>query len=200
MNSRLLWSRILIVVGAVAMLLGTLDPLEGSLLILPGSGLIALGMFLRRSHAQRAPLLGVGIHPDSGRRWRDVRAERVRRHRRQERAFDVVGNPLAAVSGGLAHGVGWRHCRSSSALQVEGTDCARFEGGLRPGGFNSPPGGLLPDAELAEDQVQQVFGGGLADDFADGIDGDAQVQRDEFQGLILRAARPGCAAWRRGRG
>ena len=48
MKSSLLWSRILIVVGAVAMLLGTLDPLEGSLLILPGSGLIALGTFLRR--------------------------------------------------------------------------------------------------------------------------------------------------------
>lgn len=28
------------------MLLGTVDPLEGSLLILPGSGLIALGNFL----------------------------------------------------------------------------------------------------------------------------------------------------------
>jgi len=48
MNSSLLWSRILIVVGAVAMLLGAVDPLEGSLLILPGSGLIALGTFLRR--------------------------------------------------------------------------------------------------------------------------------------------------------
>ncbi len=46
MCARLLWSRILIVVGAIAMLLGTADPLEGSLLILPGSGLIALGVFL----------------------------------------------------------------------------------------------------------------------------------------------------------
>jgi hypothetical protein len=49
MKSSLLWSRILLVVGAVAMLLGTLDPLEGSLLILPGSGLIALGTLLRRA-------------------------------------------------------------------------------------------------------------------------------------------------------
>ncbi len=46
MNARMLWSRILVIVGGIAMLLGTLDPLEGSLLILPGSGLIALGMFL----------------------------------------------------------------------------------------------------------------------------------------------------------
>ncbi len=40
------WARILKIVGGIAMLLGTLDPLEGSLLILPGSGLVALGMFL----------------------------------------------------------------------------------------------------------------------------------------------------------
>jgi hypothetical protein len=46
MKTRLLWSRILKVVGGVAMVLGTVDPLEGSLLILPGSGLVALGMFL----------------------------------------------------------------------------------------------------------------------------------------------------------
>jgi hypothetical protein len=46
MNARMLWSRILKVIGGIAMLLGTLDPLEGSLLILPGSGLVALGMYL----------------------------------------------------------------------------------------------------------------------------------------------------------
>ena len=46
MNSKLLWSRILKVVGGIAMLLGSLDPLEGSLLILPGSGLVALGVRL----------------------------------------------------------------------------------------------------------------------------------------------------------
>jgi hypothetical protein len=40
------WSRILKVVGGLAMLLGTIDPMEGSLLILPGSGLVALGMYL----------------------------------------------------------------------------------------------------------------------------------------------------------
>ena len=46
MNSRRFWSCVLKVGGGIAMLLGTLDPLEGSLLILPGSGLVALGMFL----------------------------------------------------------------------------------------------------------------------------------------------------------
>ena len=46
MNSRMIWSRILKIVGGIAMALGTLDPLEGSLLILPGSGLVALGVYL----------------------------------------------------------------------------------------------------------------------------------------------------------
>jgi len=50
MNSRILWSRILKVVGGIAMLVGTLDPLEGSLLILPGSGMVALGMFLGKKN------------------------------------------------------------------------------------------------------------------------------------------------------
>jgi hypothetical protein len=46
MNTRNLWSRILKVVGCIGMLVGTVDPLEGSLLILPGSGMIALGVYL----------------------------------------------------------------------------------------------------------------------------------------------------------
>jgi hypothetical protein len=46
MNARERWSRILVIVGSIAMLAGALDPLEGSLVILPGSGLVALGTFL----------------------------------------------------------------------------------------------------------------------------------------------------------
>lgn len=46
MNARNLWSRILVVVGSIAMLVGAIDPMEGSLVILPGSGLVALGTFL----------------------------------------------------------------------------------------------------------------------------------------------------------
>jgi hypothetical protein len=46
MNARHLWSRILITVGSIAMLVGALDPMEGSLVILPGSALIALGTFM----------------------------------------------------------------------------------------------------------------------------------------------------------
>lgn len=36
----------LIMVGRIGMLVGAMDPMEGSLLILPGSGLVALGTFL----------------------------------------------------------------------------------------------------------------------------------------------------------
>jgi hypothetical protein len=49
MNARKLWSRILVIVGSIAMLAGALDPMEGSLVILPGSGLVALGTFLGQS-------------------------------------------------------------------------------------------------------------------------------------------------------
>lgn len=43
MNTRERWSRILLVVGYAAMLVGAVDPLEGSLLILPGGVLVAVG-------------------------------------------------------------------------------------------------------------------------------------------------------------
>jgi hypothetical protein len=49
MNARKLWSRILIIVGSVAMLVGAVDPLEGSFVILPGSGLVTLGVFVSGS-------------------------------------------------------------------------------------------------------------------------------------------------------
>lgn len=49
MKTRLLWSKILIIVGLIAMLIGAIDPLEGSLIILPGSGMVALGAFLAKS-------------------------------------------------------------------------------------------------------------------------------------------------------
>jgi hypothetical protein len=46
MNARSLWYRTLVVVGGVAMLLGAIDPLEGSVIILVGCALVLLGMFL----------------------------------------------------------------------------------------------------------------------------------------------------------
>jgi hypothetical protein len=47
-NTNMIWSRVLKVVGIIAMVLGSLDPMEGSVLILPGSGLVALGVYLGR--------------------------------------------------------------------------------------------------------------------------------------------------------
>jgi hypothetical protein len=49
MNARNRWSRILIIAGGIAMLVGAVDPMEGSLVILPGSGLVLLGTSLGQS-------------------------------------------------------------------------------------------------------------------------------------------------------
>jgi hypothetical protein len=46
MNARSLWSNILVIAGGIGMVVGAIDPMEGSLLILPGSGLLALGTYL----------------------------------------------------------------------------------------------------------------------------------------------------------
>jgi hypothetical protein len=43
-----LWTRIMVVLGSIGLLAGALDPMEGSVLILIGSGLMALGTFLGR--------------------------------------------------------------------------------------------------------------------------------------------------------
>jgi hypothetical protein len=43
------WSRPLVTIGLVGMVLGALDPLEGSLLIVPATGLVAIGAGLGHS-------------------------------------------------------------------------------------------------------------------------------------------------------
>jgi len=43
------WSRLLVIAGHIGMVIGAIDPLEGSLLILPGSGLVAFGTYLSQS-------------------------------------------------------------------------------------------------------------------------------------------------------
>jgi hypothetical protein len=48
-NARRIWSRILVIVGGIAMLVGAINPLGGALLILAGNGLVALGAFLGQS-------------------------------------------------------------------------------------------------------------------------------------------------------
>jgi hypothetical protein len=61
MNKRMLWSRILTVIGVVALLIGTLDPLEGALVILAASAVIALSAFLARSRFRRLAYWGFGL-------------------------------------------------------------------------------------------------------------------------------------------
>jgi hypothetical protein len=68
-NARSIWSRILVIIGSIAMLVGAVDPMEGALVSLGGSGLVALGTFMgqreRRLLAYRVAVfiliaLGVG--------------------------------------------------------------------------------------------------------------------------------------------
>jgi hypothetical protein len=47
--TRNLWSRILIGAGLLGMVVGALDPIEGSLVILPSTGVTALGALLAHS-------------------------------------------------------------------------------------------------------------------------------------------------------
>jgi hypothetical protein len=49
MSRRTLWSVALVIVGLLAMLVGAIDPLEGSFVILPGSAVVAVGAFLGKS-------------------------------------------------------------------------------------------------------------------------------------------------------
>jgi len=53
MNEAARRSRFLGIVGLVAMLIGAVDPLEGSLVILPGIGLVALGAWLGNSRYRK---------------------------------------------------------------------------------------------------------------------------------------------------
>jgi hypothetical protein len=46
MRRRDLWARVLAITGGIAMLVGAVDPLEGSVVVLAGSGLLAVGAFV----------------------------------------------------------------------------------------------------------------------------------------------------------
>lgn len=54
MNTDNRWGRPLIIIGLVAMLVGALDPLEGSIIILAGTACAALGASLL--HSRHAPI------------------------------------------------------------------------------------------------------------------------------------------------
>ena len=60
--------------------------------------------------------------------------------------------------------------------------------------------GSLPDAELAEDPAQKVFGVDGADELAQSVEGEPQFHRDQFRGLASLGQfgrRPGMAIRRR---
>ncbi|HEX7940135.1 MAG TPA: hypothetical protein VF483_14200 [Gemmatimonadaceae bacterium] len=50
-----------VIVGLLAMVAGAVDPLEGSLLIVPGAGLVALGALLGRSRFRRSIYWSFGL-------------------------------------------------------------------------------------------------------------------------------------------
>ena len=53
MKKHLLGADILIFAGLIAMLVGAIDPLHGFIIILPGSGLVALGAFVGKSQHRK---------------------------------------------------------------------------------------------------------------------------------------------------
>ena len=53
MNGNARWSRMLVIVGLVAMLAGILDPMEGSLVVLGGIAVAAIGVWLGRDRQEK---------------------------------------------------------------------------------------------------------------------------------------------------
>jgi hypothetical protein len=53
MDKRLRWARILVIIGLVVMVIGIIDPLEGSLIILPGIALVTIGTFLGKGRRRK---------------------------------------------------------------------------------------------------------------------------------------------------
>ena len=50
MTANARWSHLLVILGLVAMIVGAIDPLEGSIIILAGAACVALGASLAHSH------------------------------------------------------------------------------------------------------------------------------------------------------
>jgi len=53
MNMSSTWTRVLLILGFLCMLVGAMDPLEGSLIIFPGAGMVALASFLGGSRHRK---------------------------------------------------------------------------------------------------------------------------------------------------
>jgi hypothetical protein len=61
MNVPAIWSQILVVVGLAGMLVGALDPLEGSFIILPSAGLVVIGAWLGKSRQRKLLTWSLGL-------------------------------------------------------------------------------------------------------------------------------------------
>ena len=107
MDKRKLWSRVLVVAGLAAMLVGAIDPLEGSLVILPGSVLVTVGALLFGTRYKKLILWSLALGVE---RRRGLRGPRGRRP-----AFILVGARPCTFPGRLGHGRRWRHFETSRA-------------------------------------------------------------------------------------
>jgi len=56
-----IWSRILVIIGVLGMLVGAIDPLEGSVIILAGVALAALGAFMGKGRRRGRLYLALAL-------------------------------------------------------------------------------------------------------------------------------------------
>jgi hypothetical protein len=57
MKQKIQWNKVLFIIGIVAMIIGAIDPLEGSVIILVGSAFISLSTFLKKDMHRKIFLL-----------------------------------------------------------------------------------------------------------------------------------------------
>jgi hypothetical protein len=57
MKKKIKWSRVIYIIGVIALIIGVLDPLEGSVVITSGSALVALSTFITRDRHWKIFLL-----------------------------------------------------------------------------------------------------------------------------------------------
>jgi len=57
MKKKIKWTRVIYIIGVIALIIGVLDPLEGSVVITSGSALIALSTFITRDRHWKIFLL-----------------------------------------------------------------------------------------------------------------------------------------------
>ena len=61
MDRRTRWARTLVIIGLALMVIGLIDPLEGSMIILPGIAVVAAGAFLGKVRRRKLLLGAFGL-------------------------------------------------------------------------------------------------------------------------------------------